>query len=72
MKVQEIIFVVEESPVSGHNARALQSIFAQGDTFQELKDNIKDTLECAFVRKDDIPGIVKLHTQSHHPGPSAD
>ncbi len=73
MKVQEIIFVVEEDPEGGYNARALgQSIFAQGDTFQELKDNIKDTLECHFVRKDDIPGIVRLHTQSHHPGPSAD
>ncbi len=62
MKVQEIIFVVEEDPEGGYNARALgQSIFAQGDTFQELKDNIRDALECHFNRKDDIPGIVRLH-----------
>ena len=62
MKVQEIIFVVEEDPEGGYNARAPgHSVFAQGDTFQELKDNIKDALECHFDRKEDIPGIVRLH-----------
>ena len=62
MKVQEIIFIVEEDPEGGYNARALgQSVFAQGDTFQELKANIRGALECHFDQKEDIPGIVRLH-----------
>jgi predicted RNase H-like HicB family nuclease len=62
MNVQEIIFVVEEDPEGGYNARALgHSVFAQGDTLQELRDNIRGALECHFDQKEDIPGIVRLH-----------
>jgi hypothetical protein len=62
MKVQEIIFMVEEDPEGGYNARALgQSIFTQGDTFEELRSNIRAALECHFDQKEDIPSIVRLH-----------
>jgi predicted RNase H-like HicB family nuclease len=54
--------LVEEDPEGGYNARALgQSIFTQGDTLEEVKNNIKSALECHFDRKEDIPSIVRLH-----------
>jgi predicted RNase H-like HicB family nuclease len=62
MKVQEIIFMVEEDPEGGYDARALgQSIFTQGDTVEELRKNIKAALECHFDKKEDIPNIIRLH-----------
>jgi predicted RNase H-like HicB family nuclease len=68
MKIQELIFLVEEDPEGGYTARALnQSIFVQGDTFDILKGNIKDALECHFDTKEEIPGIIRLHTQSPSP-----
>ena len=62
MKIQELIFVVEDDPEGGYTARALgQSIFVQGDTFDSLKESIKDALECHFDTKEEIPGIIRLH-----------
>ncbi len=63
MTAKELIFLVEEDPEGGYNAKALgQSIFVQGDTFDELKNNIKDALECHFDIKEDIPNIIRLHS----------
>jgi predicted RNase H-like HicB family nuclease len=62
MNTQELIFLVEEDPEGGYTARALgQSIFVHGDTFDILKGNIKDALECHFDTKEEIPGIIRLH-----------
>ncbi|PKN67984.1 MAG: 2-oxoisovalerate dehydrogenase [Deltaproteobacteria bacterium HGW-Deltaproteobacteria-12] len=62
MRTNELIFLVEEDPEGGYNAKALgQSIFVQGDTFEILKDNIKDALECHFDTREEIPGIIRLH-----------
>jgi predicted RNase H-like HicB family nuclease len=62
MQVQEIIFLVEEDPEGGYTARALgHSIFTEGDTFNELKVNIKDALDCHFDKPEDIPSIIRLH-----------
>lgn len=60
--MNELIFLVEDDPEGGYSARALgQSIFVQADTFEILKDNIKDALECHFETKEDVPGIIRLH-----------
>jgi hypothetical protein len=41
----EIIFIIEESPGGGYEARALdQSIFTEADTIEELKLMIKDAV----------------------------
>jgi predicted RNase H-like HicB family nuclease len=62
MKVNELIFLVEDDPEGGYNAKALgQSIFVQGDTFESLKDNIKDAVDCHFDIKEEIPAIIRLH-----------
>ncbi len=37
------------------------SIFTQGDTMQELKNNIKDAISCHFDKGSDIPKVIRLH-----------
>ena len=52
MKVKEIIFIVEEDPEGGYNAKALYcSIFTEGESLEELKENIKDAIKCHLIRK---------------------
>lgn len=61
-KCDEIIFVVEEDPEGGYNAKALgESIFTEGETLKDLKKNILDALKCHFEREEDIPRIIHLH-----------
>jgi len=62
MKVKEIIFIVEEDPEGGYNARALgYSIFTEGETLEEIKEKIKDALKCHFDKEEDIPQVIRLH-----------
>ncbi len=57
----EIIFLVEESQDGGYEARALgYSIFTQGETFDEIKKNIKDAVHCHFEEKDKSL-LIRLH-----------
>lgn len=45
----ELIFLIEESLDGGYEAKALgYSIFTQADSYDELKDNIKDAVQCHF------------------------
>jgi len=60
--MNEIIFLIEEAPESGYTARALgESIFTQGETFEETKRNIKDAVDCHFD-DDKKPKLIRLHT----------
>jgi len=62
MEVKEIIFLVEDDPEGGFSAKALgQSIFTQGETKEELKQNITDAIDCHFDDPEDIPKVVRLH-----------
>ncbi len=46
---KEIIFLVEEAPEGGYQARALgYSIFTEADTFEELKVMALDAVNCHF------------------------
>ena len=61
MKLKEIMFVGEEDSETGYTAQALgYSIFTEGDTLEELKENIKDALKCHFDKKE-MPLFVYLH-----------
>jgi len=61
MKLKEIMFVGEEDPEKGYTAQALgYSIFTEGDTLEELKENIKDAIKCHFDKKE-MPIFVHLH-----------
>lgn len=57
----EIIFLVEESFDGGYEAKALgYSIFTEADSYEELKVNIKDSIQCHF-EENEIPKIIRLH-----------
>jgi predicted RNase H-like HicB family nuclease len=59
---KEIIFLVEEDPTGGYFAKALDyPIFTQGESIEEIKQNIKDALSCHFEREEDIPKVIRLH-----------
>ncbi|MEQ8535423.1 MAG: 2-oxoisovalerate dehydrogenase [Imperialibacter sp.] len=54
----EIIFIVEESPEGGFEAKALgHSIFTDGNDMDELKANIREAIHCHF--EVDAPKIVR-------------
>lgn len=57
----EVIFVVEDSPGGGFEARALShSIFTEADTLDELRRMSKDAVECHFDEHE-RPKVVRLH-----------
>ena len=59
--MNEIIFLVEESPEGGYAARALgQSIFTEGDTLEQLRNNVREAVDCHF-EDGQRPQIVRLH-----------
>jgi predicted RNase H-like HicB family nuclease len=57
----EIIFVVEHSDEGGYTAKALEhSIHTEGETLDELKENIKAAVKCHFDKKN-RPRLARLH-----------
>ena len=57
----EIIFLVQDADEGGFIAKALgEGIFTEGDTLNELKENIKDAVKCHFDGVEQ-PKIVRLH-----------
>ena len=57
----EIIFVVEESPEGGYEARAVSdSIFTEADSLEELRSMVRDAVSCHFT-EEDRPKIIRLH-----------
>ncbi|MCF8361764.1 MAG: hypothetical protein K9G70_03985 [Prolixibacteraceae bacterium] len=58
--MNEIIFVVNESDEGGYEAQALgHSIFTEADSVEELKDNIREAIQCHF--DENAPKLVRLH-----------
>lgn len=61
MREKEIIFLVEESPEGGYEARALgHAIFTEADSFEELKKQVRDAVQCHFD-EDERPAVIRLH-----------
>ncbi len=59
--MNEIIFLIEEALEGGYTAKALgESIFTEGETVEELKNNIKEAVECHFD-EGKKPKIIRLH-----------
>jgi hypothetical protein len=58
---QEIIFVVEESPEGGYEARALgYSIFTEGESLEELRTMVRGAVACHFDEPSK-PSLIRLH-----------
>ena len=61
MSASEIIFIVEESPEEGYEARALgYSIFTQAESLDELRSMVQDAVRCHFEERD-LPLVIRLH-----------
>jgi hypothetical protein len=59
--MSEIIFLVQDAPEGGYTARALgESIFAEAETVEELRQNVRDAVACHF-EDGAAPGILRLH-----------
>ncbi len=57
----ELIFLVEEDPESGYLARAIgESIFTQAETLEELRQVVRDAVNCHFETSD-RPTLIRLH-----------
>ena len=49
LKMDEVFFLVEEALEGGYNAKTIgESIYTQGDSLDELKDNIRNAVQCHF------------------------
>jgi len=61
MQQSEIIFLVEESPEGGYEARALgEAIFTQADSMEELRTMVQDAVRCHFD-EGERPRLIRLH-----------
>ena len=61
MSLKEIIFIVEEAAEGGYTANALgYSIFTEADSWEELKEMIRDAVKCHF-NEEDMPKIINIH-----------
>ena len=59
--VKEVLFLVEDAPEGGYIARALgYSIFTEADTWEELKEAIRDAVRCHFDPEEQ-PDLIRLH-----------
>jgi hypothetical protein len=59
--MNEIIFLVEETPEQGLTARALgHSIFTEAETLDDLRRNVREAVQCHFDDSN-APKIIRLH-----------
>jgi hypothetical protein len=59
--MSEIIFLVQEAPEGGYEAKALSaSIYTEADSLNELKDMIRDAVNCHF-EEHERPKVIRLH-----------
>jgi len=59
--MSEIVFLVEEAPEGGFTARALgESIFTQAETFEDLREQVRDAVRCHFDEGQG-PAMIRLH-----------
>ena len=60
--MQELIFEIRDAEEGGFNARALgKAIFTQADSWEELKNNIREALDCYFDSPEEQPKLVQMH-----------
>jgi hypothetical protein len=58
---REIIFIVEESPEGGYEARAVgHSVFTEAETIDELKKRVQDAVRC-HLDPSEMPSLIRLH-----------
>ena len=60
--MKELIFVVTDDLEGGYVASALGvGIHTQGETVEELKQMVRDAVDCYFDNAEDKPSLIRLH-----------
>ena len=61
--ISEIIFEVSEDEIDGgYSASALgYGIHTDGETIEELRQNVKEAVECYFDAAMERPRLIRLH-----------
>jgi predicted RNase H-like HicB family nuclease len=60
--MKEITFLVKEAEEGGYYAEAVGfGIFAEGETIDELKENIRGGIDCFFIKDEGSPSFAHLH-----------
>lgn len=60
--MKEIIFEILEDIEGGYTASALGlGIHTQGDTLDEIKENVRGAVDCYFDANTDRPSCIRLH-----------
>ncbi len=58
----ELIFEVREAEEGGYTARALgYAIFTEGDTWEELRENVREAASLHFEDSAIRPKLIQLH-----------
>jgi hypothetical protein len=59
--MSEIVFLIEDAAEGGLIARALgHSIFTEADSYDELRTQVRDAVQCHFDDTD-RPSVIRLH-----------
>ena len=59
--MNEVVFLVEDTVEGGFTARALgHSIHTEADTFDELRLQVRDVVQCHFD-EGARPAVIRLH-----------
>jgi hypothetical protein len=59
--MNEIIFLVQEAPEGGSEARGLSTpIFTEADSLDELREMVRDAVSCHFD-EEVRPKVIRLH-----------
>jgi hypothetical protein len=62
IKMTEIIFLVEDDLEGGYVAKAIgESIFTQADSIQELRELVRDAVQCHYSDQTTRPKLIRLH-----------
>ena len=58
---KEVLFLVKDAAKGGYVARALgHSIYTKADTWEELREAIRDAVRCHF-EPEEQPDLIRLH-----------
>ena len=60
--MKELIFEVKEDLEGGYTASALGvGIHTQGETIEELKEMVRDAVDCYYDKGEEKPTMIRLH-----------
>ena len=60
--MQEIIFLIEDADDGGFVAKSLNyGIYTDAETVEELRENIRDAVNCHFDEDEKKPKVIRLH-----------